>query len=195
MPVRPVFPYPDLHLSRIATRYDSVWSENGRRGDMGMSVEDLDFNDFGNVLRAISRVDAWEWDAGFSQGSIQNVAQKAETTEAEGRFSHIDTDGVLYVRLPDLSETQGCMIALLEQPFDPQYQKETAFLQKVGEAAGRLVPDSEVEYVTPETTAINILKMSVPVRYQIEKIEAAAYTASIVSMDVEELYQNIRNAV
>lgn len=159
-----------------------------------MSVEELGFKDFEKVLETISRVDSWDWDADFSQGSIRTTAQKAESMEAEGRFSHIDTEGVLYVRLPDLSEKQGCMTALLEQPFDLQNPQESTFLQEVGNATGKLVP-ADSDYVTPEYTAISVLKISIPVRYNLSKVEAAAYTASSVSEDVSELYRGIRDSV
>jgi hypothetical protein len=160
-----------------------------------MSIEDLVFDDFENVLNAVSNVGAWEWDTDFSNGSPQTVARKAEITEAEGRFTHSDTEGVLYVRLPDLAEIPGCMNGLLEQPFYPQDPQESTFSRKVGESTGKLVPDSESDYITPHYDAATVLALNVPIQYQIEKVETAAQIASEVSVDVAELYRKIRGSI
>lgn len=164
---------------------------------MTRDLDEFSVQEYRDLIETVRRTEFWFPDPDFADSGIEEVAKKA----AEGRFSseyrfrHGVTDGVLYLRLPELGSPPLVLKGLLEQPFDKGLGLESCFARRLGEAHSVLAGKSSNPYVSPVECPDTVLSLDIPTVFDLGTVCKAAMFAGRVSLQVESLHQEIRRPV
>lgn len=161
-----------------------------------MLIMSNDFDDYGSeyfeeVLTQIDEHPAWEYSAD-NRLSMEEVAEKASNFESEAEFNvrHVDTEGVLRLHAPNLSEPVSAAAGLLAQPLDGTQRDdpyEGSFGEDLMEAYQSIVDGLEAEYLTLDADPVTILGIGIPLDYEEEELNKSLNAASEASIEVQEL--------
>lgn len=164
---------------------------------MSRDLDEISVQEYRGLIETVGRTEFWFPDPDFADSSVEEVVTKAAERRfsAEYRFRHGVTDGVLYLRLPELDKPPLVLKGLLEQPFDRGLGPDSCFARRLGEAQSVIAGESSNLYISPVEAPDTVLSVEVPATFDLDTVGEAAVFAGRVSLQVESLHQEIKNPV
>jgi len=159
----------------------------------------VDFDDYGSeyfeeVLNQIEEHPDWQYSE--DNRPMKEVAEKASNfeSEAEFNFNHKDTDGILRLHAPNLSEPVSAVMGTLSQPLDGTQRDdpyEGSFGEELMKAYQSIADDVEAEYLTLDADPVTILGIGIPLDYEEDVLDDSLNVASEASREVQELNDEV----
>jgi len=149
---------------------------------------------FQELLEIVVTHPAWHWDESFSNG-VETVARQAAEPGQVGeiRFWHSETDGVLYIRMPDLGTPAYALLGLLEQPLDPDLSSTSDLGRYLAEAHASIAGTGKGEYINPVEDPYTVLSIKVPFTYSEPLFRTGLSRAALISRFIKVLHSQVES--
>jgi hypothetical protein len=163
-------------------------------------TKEFDTDDFGqtyfeNLINKVGGHTDWSY-------SDRNNRSVTEAAEAASGFSssnevlvdHAETDGELYLMMPDFGSPVMAARGVLKQPLDGTQRQEpypNSFGVKIMEAYRSAVEGRDAEYLDIDPNPINILSVGVSFDYDDDTLESSLDEASEISADIQEVNDEV----
>lgn len=141
-----------------------------------------------------------DWNYSDRNPSERAVAEEASEFMSQAPFDleHSETDGTLSLHAAHLTSPAGAAGGVLVQPLDYRFDSdpnEGSFADLLSEAYHSVAQDNTTEYLTPNSGPVNVATLHVPFDYEEELVEDSLEAASETSRQIQELNDELEEAV